>query len=243
MSDEDKLIKVPGGKVEQRDPMEILVSGAADDLKDFTGSMEQTTFLVDESGSMLDRIHGHESKNKMDLLKFCLERYIRRRFQKNPKSRVSLVAFESVARELVPLTDNEKEIIAAVQKLRPKRSTRMDEGLELAIKGLHAASEDWIPRIVLISDGAPDSMEAVVDVMDQYRDTRIIIDAIYIGEVDNYNAMYVEFMKEIAQRTGGVFETINNEATFEQKFLKVAERPLLGAGNPKQEKKHGTFHL
>ena len=47
-----------------------------------------------------------------------------------------------------------------------------------------------------------------------------------------WDASYVEFMKKIASMTGGIFEQITSEKEFETKFLKVATRPLLAAGNP-----------
>lgn len=241
MGDKD-LIKAPESKPEKT-PEDSILAGAKD-FSEFLDDIEQTVFLCDTSGSMSSPINAGEQTTKIELLKKSLDRYLERRFQKNAHSRVGLVAFETSVHVLVEITDNEAEIRKAVKGLHPMGSTRMHKGLQRAINLLKKTSRSWIPRIVLISDGMPDSQQAVVDVMDQYQHLRIVVDAIYIGPQSEWDSVYVEFMRQLAIRTGGVFEMITGEADFQQKFLKVAERLLIGAGKPgKDEGEKGPIIL
>lgn len=166
--------------------------------------------------------------SKINLLKKALERYIQDRFQKNPDSMLGLVSFESSAHVLIEMTNDEKELVRQVENIWTGGSTNMAMGMYRAINLIGRSKKNWIPRIVLMSDGAADNQDDVVDVISQYQDKRIIIDCIYIGA--GGNDIYIEFLKQIAERTGGIFEQITSESEFEQKFLKVANRKLLGTG-------------
>lgn len=235
---------------------EELILGGALDLDELADNIEQTVFLLDVSGSMRDPLdcdeYGYSTSRdpentKIEMLKKALKRYIQTRFKKNPQSRVGMVVFHSRVNVVIDITDDEQELLLKASTLTVGGSTAMDRGLERAISLLKKSSKSWIPRIVLISDGMPDSQERVVNVIQNHQGTRIIIDTLYIGTITPRLETYVQFMREIAERTGGVFEHIANSKEFEQKFLQVANRPLLGAGQPKvgdgRQHQGGTIQL
>lgn len=226
---EDSLIKVPGQEAEDA---QKAIADEAFDFGELSDSTQMNVFAVDVSGSMQSSVGVEGRMAKIDLLKKALKRYIEHRYEKHPDSRVGLVAFESYVHMLIEITDDPEEIIRESQALTAGGGTAMHKGLQRAISMLEKNKGTHIPRIILISDGAPDSQDAVADVISQHRDKRIIVDCIYIGDTAEWDSTYVEFMKKIAAMTGGTFEQITSEKEFEQKFLKVANRPLLGAGTP-----------
>ena len=230
MTKDESLIVIPGQDAKDA---QSAIAEEAFDFGETQSELQMNVFALDVSGSMQSSVsaEGH-GMQKIELLKKALERYINQRFQKHPSSRVGLVAFESYIHVLIEITDNEQELIAEARGLTAGGGTAMHKGLTRAISMLDKNKGSYIPRIILISDGAPDSPEAVVDVIESNKEKRIIVDCIYIGERTEYDSNYIDFMKNIAKITGGIFEHITSEKEFEQKFLKVADRPLLGAGTP-----------
>ncbi len=227
---DESLIVVPG---QEATDAQKAIADEAFDFGELSDSCQMNVFALDVSGSMQSSIDSEgRGIQKIELLKKALERYINHRFEKHPDSRVGLVAFESHIHVMIEITDDVNELITEARGLTAGGSTAMHKGLQRAISMLNKNKGTHIPRIILISDGAPDSQEAVVDVIQQHRETRIIVDCIYIGATSEWDSHYVEFMKKIADMTGGIFEQITSEKEFETKFLKVANRPLLAAGNP-----------
>lgn len=251
------LVRRPGSSpATQKTPEDLILDGALD-LDELVDNIEQTVFLLDISSSMNGYITSDDwswddppgsRETKISLLKKALSRYIRTRFEKKPDSRVGMVAFETNVHVLVDITDDEQELLRRAETLRGRGTTKMDKGLARAIGLLKKSSKSWIPRIVLISDGAPDNQKAVVRVIENNKHLRIIIDALYIGSEDERDNMYIQFMRELAERTGGVFEQIASEEEFEAKLLGVANRPLLGAAKPQltgnvQQHRGGVIQL
>ena len=232
---DDSLIVVPGQEAQEA---QKAIADEAFDFGELSDSTQMNVFALDVSGSMqagVDPENRRGGMQKIELLKKALERYINHRFEKHPDSRVGLVAFESYIHVLIEVTDNVEELLAEARGLTAGGGTAMHKGLQRAISMLAKNKGTHIPRIILISDGAPDSPEAVADVLSQHRDKRVIVDCIYIGATSEWDATYVDFMKKIADMTGGIFEQITSEKEFETKFLQVANRPLLGAGTPPDE--------
>ena len=248
------LIISPNAPKQEKTTEDLILSGALD-LGELVDNIEQTVFCLDISGSMAASVSGSwntgpEDPPKIKLLKKSLERYISNRFQKNPDSRVGLVAFESRVHMLIDITDDERALLKKAAALKPMGSTRMDKGLKKSILLLKKSSKNWIPRIVVISDGAPDSRSKVVEVIENNKNLRIIIDALYIGQENESwgGLMHIEFMRELAERTGGVFEHISSKEEFDTKFLAVANRSLLTAGVPESKEdvsshQGGVIHL
>lgn len=238
---QEGLIVIPGQDAKSAED----AVGDGLDFGELQDSTQMNVFTLDVSGSMEATVTDDGiGMKKIDLLKKALERYINNRFQKHPDSRVGLVAFESNVHVMIEITDDVNELIVEARGLTAGGSTAMHKGLTRAIQMLDANKGSYIPRIILISDGAPDNQDLVVDVINQHREKRIIVDCIYIGESSEHDQYYIDFMKNIARITGGIFEQIRSEKEFELKFLKVANRPLLGAGDPdKAEEAKGPICL
>lgn len=243
-------------------------------LGDIITDRQMNVVCIDESGSMGECINYGETRRKIELMKNALERWIKTRFRKTEKTRLGLVAFSSQANVLIEISEDERAILSCVQELRPRSNTAMDKGLSQAIAVLKKHNiGDNVPRVLLISDGEPDSIKRVVDVIKQHKNSLIIVDTIFIGperketccdcdgdgntlagkcvpcKGKGYRiSTYLEFMQELANMTGGVFEMITSEKDFDKKFEDIADRQLLlGPGakqlKEKEEKPRGVIHL
>lgn len=206
---------------------DILHTGDLDEV--FDESVKEI-FCVDTSWSMEEPINKGERTYKIELLKKAVEHYINNKMDKNTEKHMGLVKFDSEAAVCCGLSNDKQVLLNRVESLFARGSTNMADGLTLALQILGGLERQWTPRIILISDGQPQQRDRVWQVLDPKKGTNLIVDVIYIGAyADDF---YRKFMKQIAAQHNGVYEEITNEAEFETKFLKVAERPLLSAGNP-----------
>ena len=233
--DEQALIYDAYNKPIKSDPNDLISQGAMD-FDAMVSNFVLHVFCVDNSGSMWCPINDGERITKMELLKKAATKYVEHHYaeqkeREGDQSRMALINFETEASIRVPLTDNEMDITSSIQELQAMGSTNMASAMRLALDMLKQHDNEWfLPRIILISDGQPDSQDRVVDVVESHANQRVTIDCIYIGKDTEYQKSYVQFMKELARITDGMFEMITSAAEFEQKFLKVAERKLLGPG-------------
>ncbi len=109
----------------------------------------------------------------------------------------------------------------------------MDLGLQDSLSIIAKVGDRWMPRLVIVSDGQPDSQERVIDVIQANKDVKLSIDTLYIGSAQGWRggaSPYAQFMKELSERTGGTFTIISSEEEFERKFLAATTRPMLTAG-------------
>lgn len=130
-----------------------------------TGSVAQTrlplnfTLLLDISGSMA----GEKLHTMKDAVKGLID-------QLRPEDIISLVAFESKTRVLIPAqpANDKEEMKRQVDRLRDAGGTNMANGLREALKqALHGRRDDRVSRIVLLTDGEatdrPDDSRAAAD--------------------------------------------------------------------------------
>ncbi len=269
MSDEDLIIH-PDDKLRAQEQ----IQEGAISLEEMATNIQMNVVTVDVSDSMNYPI-GYEGKTrKIELIKRALERWVRKRFNTNENTRIGLVSFSRAAEVLIEVTGDMEEIIRCVGELRTQSNTAMDKGIQEALRLLkqHQSNKDSLPRILLVSDGEPDSQQAVNTIIEAHKDKLITVDTIYIGKEKREDCMrcdgtgkdlaandchfcegkghilspYLQFMKKIAEATGGVFDMITDENSFEEDFEKTADRLLLGSGAPKLEeetKSPGVIHL
>ncbi len=269
MSDEDLIIH-PDDKLRAQEQ----ISEGAISLEEMASNIQMNVVTVDVSDSMNYPI-GYEGKiRKIELIKRALERWVRKRFNSNENTRIGLVSFSRAAEVLIEVTGDMEEIVRCVGELRTQSNTAMDKGLQEALRMLkqHQSNTDSLQRILLVSDGEPDSQNAVNTIIEQNKDKLITVDTIFIGRERREDCMrcdgtgknlagiactycdgkghilspFLQFMKKIAEATGGVFDMITDESKFDEDFAKTADRLLLGSGAPKLEeetKSPGVIHL
>jgi len=158
-------------------------------------------FLIDVSGSMSDQ-------NKLPLLKKSVQLMLS---ELGADDKVSIVVYAGAAGVVLPPTNNQQNIIEALNKLDAGGSTAGGEGIELAYK---IAQENFIDggnnRVILATDGdfnvgatSNDDMEKLIE---EKRDTGIFLTCLGYG-MGNYKDSKLE---TLANKGNGNYGYIDN---------------------------------
>ena len=165
------------------------------DLKPITGGADYT-FVLDLSGSMDGKLH-------------TMTRGVIQTLQDmKPEDRFLVITFSNNARELtngwVPATNaNVERMTRRIERLRPRGSTNLYDGLSLGLKGL---DDDRATSILLVTDAVTNT--GIVDpqefhqLMSQY-DVRVF--AFLMGNNANW-----PLMRTISESSGGFWEPVSN---------------------------------
>lgn len=119
------------------------------------------------------------------------------------KSHLGLISFSTKAQVHQEPTPNFDRLQYFVDRLDTGGCTNMAEALRV---GLEQAPN----RVILVSDGEPDSEAATLIQARRYAERKIPIDAIYIGLPDEDGAL---FLRKLCEMTRGMFstaETVNS---------------------------------
>jgi hypothetical protein len=185
--------------------------------------------VLDASGSMRDSIEGHGrfggDKSKEELQKDVVKEYVRSKLTgKLSNMKVSVISFNDHIYDTLRDSSDATAISAAVDSIGSGGSTFLAPAVRRATAVI-SRSLDYIPRIVITSDGqvhdAPDAENAVREASEY----GIIIDTIFIGSNDYDEG--AAFLKKLADLGKGVAERVRSTAEFKQKFLKVLDRKLI----------------
>eukprot|EP01124_Arcella_intermedia_P028787 TRINITY_DN5935_c0_g2_i1.p1 TRINITY_DN5935_c0_g2~~TRINITY_DN5935_c0_g2_i1.p1 ORF type:complete len:273 (+),score=48.01 TRINITY_DN5935_c0_g2_i1:52-870(+) len=135
--------------------------------------------------------------------------------------RVAIVSFGGNTRTVCPLTDNYSFIKSCVTKLVATGSTPMAEGLLLGVTELKNAralslSEDitLLPRIILMTDGAPDNKMEVLAVAQTLGELSFPIACVGVTGCDKV------LMAAISKLTGGMFVMAEDVTLLQLFFLR-----------------------
>ena len=103
------------------------------------------TFVVDTSGSMAD-------PGKLDLVKEALRLLVA---NLQPGDAMAIVAYESTARMVLPLTpwDEQADLLEGIARLAPGGSTNLSAGMDLGYAIAREHLGEGINRVILLSDG------------------------------------------------------------------------------------------
>lgn len=217
---------------------ESLVRKSSDQiLKDGARSLEQMfddyqalALVLDASGSMGSYLNGDaentRGRSKESLQKEVVKDYVRSKIgNKLSSMKVSVLSFNDRMYDLLRDSSDATAIGVAVDNIHSGGSTVLAPAIRRATS-IVARSLDYIPRIVITSDGQvhdPYDAEAAVREAAEFG---VIVDTIFIGpnEYDEGAA----FMRKLADLGNGVSERVANSAEFKQKYLKVLDRKLIG---------------
>lgn len=223
----DGLVHV-GKALTKEEELNILLSGSVS-LEDFYENFQFLTFVLDDSGSM-DNTLSERGLTKRALQQKVVKKYAAEKLTNTSGMKIGVIGFSTTAHVLVEGSSDANDVRNAVDQLYCSGgSTYMAKGLQRAITIMRRASKDYIPRIIVTSDGWVHDNRECERLADEAKAAGIIIDTIFIGTDPTDPG--ADFMRKLAARAGGVSEHIQSEAEFEQKFLGVAERPLLAAKN------------
>ena len=146
------------------------------------------TFVIDVSGSM-------EKENRLELVKKALTLLVD---QLRPTDKVGIVVYGSRGRLVLPHTgiEQRREILAAINALRPGGSTNAEEGLRIGYDlAWRNASVNHINRVILCSDGVANvgktGPDAILKEIRTYVDKGITLSTVGFG-MGNYNDVLME---------------------------------------------------
>jgi len=121
-------------------------------------------------------------------------------------ARVGISQFGEQTRVVVNMTNDHNKLRRCIQQLTASGKTPMAEGLLVALKELKQrgrvipiGSITLVPRLILMTDGAPDSKENVLKVAALFGEAGIPISCVGVSGCD------LDLMKKIAVLSGGMF--------------------------------------
>ncbi|MBN2000219.1 Hsp70 family protein [candidate division KSB1 bacterium] len=132
---------------------------------------------------------------------------------------IGCVVFASHAQTVSPLTKDFDFIGRKVQSMKTQGSTNMADGLKYAQRCLEEnRNRELKSRIIMLSDGEPDSKMQVRRMVDKLVKENVRVDTVGAGK--DYNK---KLLQEIAGKTGGQFEAADNIDALLQAFINLAE--------------------
>jgi len=122
------------------------------------------------------------------------------------EAKIGVAQFGQNTRVLVEMTTNYSQIKNCINNLSASGSTPMAEGLLIALKELAQRGRvipighvTLVPRLILMTDGAPDSKEEVLVAAKLFGDAGIPISCVGVSGCD------LDLMRKIAALSGGMF--------------------------------------
>ena len=150
----------------------------------FSWSVSVAFLLIDCSGSMV-------GENKLEKAKAGAIDFAHNAVNKGYS--VGVIAFGSQAKLVSPAVSNANDLEGSVKSIEVDGSTNMSAGLELAKKQLEMVdSSDAQRAIVLVTDGAPDSVDQALNVAEKCKQSGISIITLGTDDADR------DFLKKIA---------------------------------------------
>jgi molecular chaperone DnaK (HSP70) len=192
--------------------VELSINQAAeDDLGG--GAAECIVLLIDLSYSM--------EGWKLKTTKKAVKEFIRIKTEgSRKKDFIGCVTFGSDAKTEAPLTQDFEKVERKVNGLNCKGTTNMAAGFAESIRCLEKSEDKKLgKRIIMLSDGEPNSTSDVRRELKKVLKKKIKVDT--VGAGDYYNA---DLLKEIAEDTGGQFEAAKNIQDLIQAFTSLAEK-------------------
>lgn len=232
--EESDALVFAGKELTAEDELSILKGGASS-LDQFLENYQFLVFVLDESGSMSDRLPGGDTA-KREIQKKIIRKYVDEKIgRKAGTMKIGVVSFDDEASDWLSGSSDPVAIKAAVDRCQGGGGTWIGRGI---MKGLTLLkkTKDYIPRMVLTSDGEAHDPAQSIASAEAAKVRGIVIDTIYIGSGQQGSNMYADnaadLLKRIAEITGGVFERVDSQSEFETKFFDVIKRPMLTAGKP-----------
>jgi hypothetical protein len=211
-----------------RKSSESILGAGAKSLENMFDDFQALALILDASGSMASAIEynpGERGKSKDELQKEVVKEYIRTKLtNKLSNMKISVISFGESMHELLRDSSEAGPISSAIDNIYPGGSTYLAASVNRAA-AIISRSLDYIPRIVITSDGQVHDSEASIEAVKAAHECGIIVDTIFIG-ANGYDEG-AAFMKMLAQLGGGVAERVNSSAEFKAKYLKVLERKLI----------------
>lgn len=197
-------------------------------LKAAMENSEDVVLCLDVSGSMVGE--------RIAALKKAVKGFILAKGKINPRDRIGMVTFGRGAKIVFDLTENREEIKEKILALEANNGTPMGEALSLTREILSKPIRRQ-SRVILLSDGCANGPDDPGKTRQEARllaKLKVTIDTIGIsaGSTAEFDE---NFLKEIAEITGGIYSRVEDISKLPEKFVKLApSRAMLSSGTGKE---------
>jgi molecular chaperone DnaK len=176
------------------------------------GRAEGIVLLIDLSYSMDGWKLETTKKAVLEFLKI-------RRGGAGAQDYIGCVTFHSTAQVVAAPARDAGNLPGNVASLTASGTTNMAAGIRAAVKSLNGLPDPALrKRIILLSDGEPDSADLVAKTLKDVVAGNIRVDT--VGAGSDFNAA---LLREIADKTGGQFAAADNIGALIQAFANLAE--------------------
>lgn len=176
---------------------------------ELTEATEKVVLLLDSSGSMGLPMPG-DVKSRQQC---AVEATLAILGVSDPKTTAyGFITFESDPHLIAPITSDYLRLYNAAYQPMTSGGTNMSAAISMAL------NQPSVQRIILLSDGEPDSAERALTVARTAKDLGVKIDTVGIGECN------VGLMQEIARITGGKFQKCDTPAQLAAGFARLETR-------------------
>lgn len=172
------------------------------------------------------------TKRKIEAVRGAMKNFVEQRFQKYPDAQVGLFSF-GTSQQLLAYAGNTKEIVlqAIAQLSADAGGTDIMGAVRRAMNEMKARpSRVGAHHIVLVTDGQDHGALDIDQLLPDFKKMNIVLDFILVLGEHGGSYGYEEVTKKIkafCEATGGEYFEVRKETDFEQKFLKVSNRPAL----------------
>ena len=200
---------------------ELVFSASDDELKDRI----LRTNLTDFFNILPTQVTNRDTKapTRMSVVKRLAKQEIVKRFQKFPKSRIAVIAFND--HPTVLFDDGASgELDAEVEKLHASGGTNILEAIKQGMEVCRAKpSSVGIHHFLLVTDGEDPAADVIIrSWVPTLKASGVILDYIHIGD------SYVnQGLRDACAELGGEYVPVNSEDELEEKFMQALKRPLL----------------
>lgn len=174
--------------------------------------------------------------SKIQIARKCAKTFLEKRYEKYPDARVGVVTFGSSNREVVAGQDKATTFHVLDMELQDADGggTNMHAALTATLSKVRKARGS-AHHFILVTDGEPTDKQYFEDLTRSFKDRKAVLDVIFLRDKRGmeYPPDSVKSLKKLAEATGGTVEYVDNESDFEQKFLAVSNRKMLGVGGVK----------
>lgn len=184
-------------------------------MLDTSGSMAMTDNSA--SGSNYNRFHQKLDKSKIELLREAMQSFVSQCNFGDTSLALETFPFEEEFR--LGLTSFEPILTTTVMSLQAGGGTPLSQAMSYVL-GSYS-----LTRGIIVSDGDADNGPSALDIAGQYAEAGVPLDCVHIGTSSGGE----QLLKDIAERTGGIFIKFDNVNNFAKNFsyLTPAKRSQL----------------
>lgn len=174
---------------------------------------------------------GLSSDSKLSIAKKAVSSFVRACFSKFPWFKIGVMAFDETVVDICSAAGAD-DTVRAVSDLETTGFTNIFNALSHMLDTVKKTRHPFGHRVIIVTDGLSQSCFQLPELVPDYKKIKLVCDAVffYSEEEDPRERPDCKALIDFVKATGGEIQFVDSEKSFEQKFLKVAYKGLLGEG-------------